>query len=94
MRPLCCFVNRTRGFGGRGEGRDIAKWRDGRCRNKKILFEVAENVLRIEGNKASFCKAGSDVVGRHGSLERVVETGEEILLGNMGLVVSHEILNI
>ena len=93
-RPLYCFVNRTRGLGRRGKRWDIAKWRDGRCRNKRMLFEVAENVLRIKGNKASFCKAGSDVVGRHGSLERVVETGEEILLGNMGLVASHEILNI
>ena len=50
--------------------------------------------MRIKGNKASFGKARSDVVGRYGSLERFEKAGEEILLGDMGLVASHKIFDI
>lgn len=59
-----------------------------------ILFEVVKNVLRIEGNKASFRKAGFNVIGRYSGLECVVKTGEEIFFSNMGLVASHKIFNI
>ena len=59
-----------------------------------MLFEVAKNVLKIKGNKASFCKAGSDIIGRYSSLERIVKPGEEIFLGNMGLVASYKIFDI
>ena len=54
------------------------------------LFEVSENVLRIKGNKTSFCKAGSNIVGCYGSLERVVETGEEIFLWRAHMVAERK----
>ena len=59
-----------------------------------ILFEVVENVLKIEKNKASFRKAGFNVIGRYSGLKCVVKTGEKIFFGNMSLITSYKIFDI
>ena len=59
-----------------------------------MAFQLAKNVLRTKGNKASFGKAKSDIVGRYGSLKRFEKVNEEILFNDIGLITSHKIFDI
>ena len=50
--------------------------------------------MGIEGNKASFYKAGFNIINRYNSLKRFIKTGQEILLSNMNNVMPYKIFDI
>ena len=50
--------------------------------------------MGIKRNKASFYKAGFDIINRYNNLKRFVKTGQEILFSNMDNVMPHKIFDI